>query len=134
MARVARRRDCKSKKFIVKQSLSRLRRQLPLHKGAFVLCALKVCLLFLASTAFVDTKAIFLSQQFIYRNANKVRNIREKKDIGITKSSFPFRYGLGADSEEFSKLTLCKPMLLAVIQYTFAYTDFVSHFTRLYIS
>ena len=53
----ARRRDCKSKKFIVKQSLSRLRRQLPLHKGAFGLCAPKVCLLFLTSTAFVDTKA-----------------------------------------------------------------------------
>ena len=32
----ARRRDCKSKNFIVKQSLSRLRRQLPLHKGAFL--------------------------------------------------------------------------------------------------
>ena len=40
-----------------KQSLSRLRRQLPLHKGAFGLCALKVCLFFLTSTAFVDTKA-----------------------------------------------------------------------------
>ena len=53
----ARRRDCKSKKFIVKQSLSRLRRQLPLHKGAFGLCALKACLFFLTSTAFVDTKA-----------------------------------------------------------------------------
>ena len=53
----ARRRDCKSKKFIVKQSLSRLRRQLPLHKGAFSLCAPKVRLLFLTSTAFVDTKA-----------------------------------------------------------------------------
>ena len=53
----ARRRDCKSKNFIVKQSLSRLRRQLPLHKGAFGLCALKVCLFFLTSTAFVDTKA-----------------------------------------------------------------------------
>ena len=52
----ARRRDCKSKKFIVKQSLSRLRRQLPLHKGAFGLCVPKVHLLFLASTAFVDTK------------------------------------------------------------------------------
>ena len=38
-------------------SLSRLRRQLPLHKGAFGLCALKVCLFFLTSTAFVDTKA-----------------------------------------------------------------------------
>ena len=32
----ARRRDCKRKKFIAKQSLSRLRRQLPLHKGAFL--------------------------------------------------------------------------------------------------
>ena len=53
----ARRRDCKSKKFIVKQSLSRLRRQLPLHKGAFGLCAPKICLLFLTSTAFVGTKA-----------------------------------------------------------------------------
>ena len=53
----ARRRDCKSKKFIVKQSLSRLRRQLPLHKGAFSLCVPKVRLLFLTSTALVDTKA-----------------------------------------------------------------------------
>ena len=43
-------------KFIVKQSLIRLRRQLPLHKGAFGLCAPKVYLLFLASTAFVVTK------------------------------------------------------------------------------
>ena len=43
--------------FIVKQSLSRLRRQLPLHKGAFGLRASKVHLLFLTSTAFVDTKA-----------------------------------------------------------------------------
>ena len=43
--------------FIVKQSLSRLRRQLPLHKGAFGLRASKVCLFFLTSTAFVDTKA-----------------------------------------------------------------------------
>ena len=30
---------------------------IPLHKGAFGLCALKVCLFFLTSTAFVDTKA-----------------------------------------------------------------------------
>ena len=43
--------------FIVKQSLSRLRRQLPLHKGAFGLRASKVHLLFLTSTAFVSTKA-----------------------------------------------------------------------------
>ena len=40
-----------------KQSLSRLRRQLPLHKGAFGLCVPKLHLLFLTSTAFVDTKA-----------------------------------------------------------------------------
>ena len=32
------------------------RRQLPLHKGAFGLCAPKACLIFLTSTAFVDTK------------------------------------------------------------------------------
>ena len=31
----ARRRDCKSKNFIVKQALRHLRCQLPLHKGAF---------------------------------------------------------------------------------------------------
>ena len=55
----ARRRDCKKLNFIVKQSLSHLRRQLPLHKGAFGLCAPKVRHLFLTSTAFVDTKAIF---------------------------------------------------------------------------
>ena len=64
----ARRRDCKSKNFIVKQSLSRLRRQLPLHKGAFGLCAPNVHLFFLTSTAFVDTKA----QQRLKRScANK---------------------------------------------------------------
>ena len=45
-------------KLIVKQSLSRLRRQLPLHKGAFGLCVPKVRLLFLTSTAFVDSKAM----------------------------------------------------------------------------
>ena len=54
----ARRRDCRRKNSIVKQSLSRLRRQLPLHKGAFDLCLPKVCLLFLTSTAFVDSKAM----------------------------------------------------------------------------
>ena len=53
----ARRRDCKKLTFIVKQSLSHLRRQLPLHKGAFGLCIPKVSLLFLTSTAFVGTKA-----------------------------------------------------------------------------
>ena len=67
----ARRRDCKRKKFIAKQSLSRLRRQLPLHKGAFGLFVPKVHLLFLTSAAFVDTKAIFilfflLSLLFLY--------------------------------------------------------------------
>ena len=46
--------------FIVKQSLSRLLRQLPLHKGAFGLRASKVRLLFLTSAAFVDTKAVFM--------------------------------------------------------------------------
>ena len=44
-----------SKKFIAKQSLSRLRRQLPLHKGAFLFTyALSI---FLTSTAFVGAKA-----------------------------------------------------------------------------
>ena len=31
--------------------------RLPLHKGTFGLCVPKVCILFLTSTAFVDTKA-----------------------------------------------------------------------------
>jgi len=52
--------------FIVKQSLSRLRRQLPLHKGAFGLRASKVHLLFLTSTAFVDTKAQLAFKIHIY--------------------------------------------------------------------
>ncbi len=100
-----------------------------------LVCALpKIRLLFLTGTAFEDTKEAFLSHHFIYGNTYKIRNIREKKDIGITKLSFPFRHGLGADSEKFSKLTLRKPVMLAVIQYAFAYTDFVFHFTRLYIS
>ena len=38
------------------QSLSRLRRQLPLHKGAFFMLIYAVSI-FLTSTAFVDTKA-----------------------------------------------------------------------------
>ena len=63
----ARRRDCRRKNFIVKQSLSRLRRQLPLHKGAFSLCAPKVRLLFLTSTAFVDKNAIsYFDFSFIF--------------------------------------------------------------------
>ena len=39
-----------------RQSLSRLRRQLPLHKGAFLMFAYNLSI-FLTSTAFVDTKA-----------------------------------------------------------------------------
>ena len=63
----ARRRDCKKLNFIVKQSLSHLRRQLPLHKGAFGLCVTKVCLIFLTSTAFVGTKAIsYFDFSFIF--------------------------------------------------------------------
>ena len=42
-------------KFIVKQSLSRLRRQLPLHKGAFLLFIYALSI-FLINTAFIDTK------------------------------------------------------------------------------
>ena len=39
----ARRRDCRRNNFIVKYSLSRLRRQLPLHKRAFGLCKPFIC-------------------------------------------------------------------------------------------
>ena len=42
--------------FHSKQSLSRLRRQLPLHKEAFFMLIYAVSI-FLTSTAFVDTKA-----------------------------------------------------------------------------
>jgi len=43
-------------RFSIKQSLSRLQRQLPLHKGAFFMFTYDLSIL-LTSTAFVDTKA-----------------------------------------------------------------------------
>lgn len=69
----------------------------------------------LTITAFVYTKATFFSHHFVYRNANKIRDSRNEKYIGIANLIFPFRYGLGTHSQKFSKLTLCEPMLLTVI-------------------
>ena len=66
----ARRRDCKKLGLCKKQSLSPLSLATfdssPLHKGAFRLCAPKVRLLFLTSTAFVDTKAKLTFKIHIY--------------------------------------------------------------------
>ena len=55
-----------------KQSLSRLRRQLPLHKGAFFTFTYDLSI-FLTSTAFVDTNAKIRHTSFeIYRILSKL--------------------------------------------------------------
>ena len=77
---------------------------------------------------------ICLLHHFVYGHTNKIGNYRKQKDVRIAKLPFPFRYSLGADPEEFPKLVLCKPVFPTVIQYTFAYSDLVPHFTRLYVS
>ena len=54
-------------RFSIKQSLSRLRRQLPLHKGAFFTFIYNLSI-FLTSTAFVSTNAKIRHTSFeIYR-------------------------------------------------------------------
>ena len=75
-----------------------------------------------------------LFHHLVYGNTNQLRNIGEQKDIGVTKLSLPFGYGLGADSKEFAKFPLCKSILLTVIQDIFTNADSVFHFTRLYRS
>ena len=37
------------------------------------------------------------AKKLVNRNTYKFRNIGKQKDIGITKLSFPFGYGLSAD-------------------------------------
>lgn len=75
-----------------------------------------------------------LLHHFVYGNADQVGNDREQKDVGIAKLPFPFGYSLRADPEELSEFALRKPVLPAVIQDTFADSDSVLHFTRLYVS
>lgn len=75
-----------------------------------------------------------LLHHFVYGNADQVGNGREQKDVGIAKLPFPFGYSLRADPEELSEFALRKPVLPAVIQDTFADSDSVLHFTRLYVS
>ena len=53
---------------------------------------------------------VFLLHHFVYRNANKIRDSRNEKYIGIANLAFPLGYGLGTHSQKFSKLTLCKPV------------------------
>ena len=75
-----------------------------------------------------------LLHHLVYGNTNKIGNYRKQKDVRIAKLPFPFGYSLRADPEELSKLTLCKPVFPTVIQYIFAYSDLVPHFTPLYVS
>ena len=77
---------------------------------------------------------MFLLHHLVYGNTNKIGNYRKQKNVRIAKLPFPFRYSLRADPEELPKLALCKPVFPTVIQYTFAYSDLVLHFIRLYVS
>ena len=88
--------------------------------------------MFSLSAVFLFCVLFFLpSHHFVYGNPDEIGKIGKKKEIRVGKLSFPFGNGIGADTKQSTKRSLCHFILLAVAKNILPDTNSVCHFVFL---